>query len=362
MKRENRKRLLYIVESMGGGVFTYIVYMANELVHKYDVYVAYGLRPQTPGDYRTYFDPRVHLIQVENFTRSIDPVRDVKAFREIRGIANRLHPDLIHLHSSKAGALGRIAFSGKKIPLFYTPHGYSFLMNDCSRTKRMLYYLIEWTLAKRKCVTLSCSEGEHRETRKLTGRAEQVDSGINTEELDAIVSSAGEMKEHPFTVFTLGRITYPKNPELFNEIAKKLPEVSFLWIGDGELRGQLTAENITITGWMDRKQAIRESIKTDVFILPSRWEGLPMSLLEAMYMKKLCVVSRCMGNRDVIHDGENGFICDTADAYAEVIKAAQTGKGQEQIQRAYSEIKNHYNVKEMAREYAKLYEKYGLKA
>lgn len=54
--------------------------------------------------------------------------KDIVAFFEIRRIASEIKPDIIHLHSSKAGALGRFAFNGKRVPLFYTPHGYSFLM------------------------------------------------------------------------------------------------------------------------------------------------------------------------------------------------------------------------------------------
>ena len=51
-----KKKILYIVEAMGGGVFTYIVDLANELVDEFDMYIAYAVRRQTPKDYRNYFD------------------------------------------------------------------------------------------------------------------------------------------------------------------------------------------------------------------------------------------------------------------------------------------------------------------
>ena len=111
---------------MGGGVFTYIVDLANELVNKYDMYIAYAVRKQTPKNYKDYFDKRIHLLEVEELTRSIDPVNDLKAFLKIKRIAKEIQPDIIHLHSSKAGTLGRWAFNGYKIPILYTPHGYSF--------------------------------------------------------------------------------------------------------------------------------------------------------------------------------------------------------------------------------------------
>ena len=53
-----KKKILYIVEAMGGGVFTYIVDLANELVNKYDMYIAYAVRKQTPKNYKDYRDGR----------------------------------------------------------------------------------------------------------------------------------------------------------------------------------------------------------------------------------------------------------------------------------------------------------------
>lgn len=294
-----KKKILYIVEAMGGGVFTYIVDLANELVNKYDMYIAYAVRKQTPKNYKDYFDKRIHLIEVKNFRRAIDPMKDIAAFFEVKKIAAEIKPDIIHLHSSKAGAIGRMAFNGK-IPMFYTPHGYSFLMENYKPMKRRMFKLIESVCAKRNCTTISCSVGEHQESLKLTKHATYVNNGINMAELQEIIDKT-EKVEHSFTVYTLGRICYQKNPTLFNEIAESLPDVKFVWIGDGELRDQLTSENIEITGWADRSTAIRYAVNADVFLLPSRWEGLPISLLESMYMKKACVVSNVIGNRDVIH-------------------------------------------------------------
>lgn len=103
-----KKKILYIVEAMGGGVFTYIVDLANELVNSYDMYIAYAVRKQTPQNYKDYFDKKIHLIEVKNFGRAIDPAKDIAAFCEVKKIAAEIKPDVIHLHSSKAGAIGGI--------------------------------------------------------------------------------------------------------------------------------------------------------------------------------------------------------------------------------------------------------------
>lgn len=349
-----KKKILYIVEAMGGGVFTYIVDLANELVNIYDMYIAYAIRKQTPNDYQDYFDKRIHLIEVKNFTRAIDPRKDVAALFEIKKIASDIKPDIIHLHSSKAGVLGRIAFNGK-IPLFYTPHGYSFLMESCNPMKRKLYKLIESVCAKRNCTTISCSVGEHEETLKLTKCATYVNNGINMAELQSIIDKTEKM-EHPFTVFTLGRICYQKNPTMFNAIAEALPNVKFVWIGDGELRDELTSSNIEITGWVDRNTAIKYAVNADVFLLPSRWEGLPISLLEAMYMKKICVVSNVIGNRDVINNGKNGFVCKNDSEFVKCIIALKDNR-ESIIENAYNDILEKYNKNNMAKKYCCIYEK-----
>ncbi len=354
----NKRRILYVAEAMGGGVFTFLVGLCNELVDYYDIYVAYGIRTQTPDDFRKYFDERVHLIRVRNFERSIDPRHDLGAFAELRRIADRVKPDLIHLHSSKAGALGRWAFNGKKIPLFYTPHGYSFLMSNYNATKRFSYKMVERFSAVRPCTTISCSEGEHKETLSLTKNARFVNNGINVEEMQRMMDTIGSCENDEFTVFTLGRICYQKNPGLFNAVAEKMPDVKFVWIGDGELRDMLKAPNVEVTGWMNREEALRRSMASHVFILTSLWEGLPMSLLEAMYMQKLCLVNDVIGSRDVICNAVNGYVCRNADEFAVAIREAleDPGKSDKITAQARKDIVEKYNTRVMAEKYREIYE------
>ena len=346
-----KKKILFVVEAMGGGVFTYIVDLANELVKTNEMYIAFAVRPQTPKDFIEYFDERIRLIEVKNFTRSINPVKDIRAVLEIKQIAKKIQPDIIHLHSSKAGAIGRIAFNGKNVPLFYTPHGYSFLMENYKPMKRQIFHMIERVMAKRDCTTISCSPGEHEETLKLTKRAEYVNNGINIADLDKMLGKV-KKKEHPFTVFTLGRICYQKNPRLFNEIAEAMPDIRFLWIGEGELRKELKSKNINISGWVDREKALSLSMNADVFILTSLWEGLPISLLESMYMKKLCVVNDVIGNHDVIHNGVNGFVCRSVEEFKKAIEATHTDA---LIGNAFEDIKSIYNTSKMGTKYIEIY-------
>lgn len=356
MKENNKPRLLYFVEAMGGGVFTYIVDLANSLVDDWDVYIGYAVRNQTPQSYRDYFDERVHLIEVKNFARSTSITKAIKAGQEMKRIAKAIRPDVIHLHSSIAGAIGRVVFNTKKTPVFYTPHGYSFLMQGESGKKRLAYKLVEQFCGKSQATTIACSPGEYQEALKVSKQAVEVDNGININQLQELIDTTDTSKINHYDVFTLGRISVQKNPRLFNEIALKLPKLKFLWIGDGELRSELTAPNIIVTGWLTRHEALKYSLNSDTFMLTSLWEGLPMSLLEAMYMKKLCVVSDVIGNHDVISDGVNGYVCQTINDYYNKITISGGGTRQTLIDCAYKDVLEHYNTKVVSKAYDQLYQ------
>jgi glycosyltransferase involved in cell wall biosynthesis len=220
----------------------------------------------------------------------------------------------------------------------------------------MIYKSVETVCGKRNCMTICCSEGEYRESLHLTKRSAYINNGIDVSELSQILRNAKKEDNHEFTVYTLGRICYQKNPVLFNQIALAMPDVHFQWIGDGELREELTAPNVNITGWTKRDEALKYSMQGDVFLLTSLWEGLPMSLLESMYMRKLCVVNDTIGNSDVIHSGDNGFVCHDIDEFVRAIRRAQNGNVDELIEKAYRDIIEEYNTNTMAEKYSRIYE------
>ena len=93
----------------------------------------------------------------------------------------------------------------------------------------------------------------------------------------------------------------------------------------------------------------------DAFLLTSLWEGLPISLLEAMYMKKICIVSNVIGNRDVIHSNKNGYVCNVIDEYVQAIREIKDEDVTVLVENAYQEILNSYNTKIMAEHYKKIY-------
>lgn len=351
-----KKKILYFVEAFGGGVFTYLTNLSNALCDDFDVYIAYGIRKQTPQNFEDYFDKRIHLIQVRNYQREISVNKDLAALEEMKKIAKKVQPDVIHLNSSKAGILGRWLFRKSKTPVFYTPHGYSFLMTNISKKKKLFYKSLEKIFAFKNIETIACSKGEYEITKELTSNATYVDNGINLKEFDGINMNHQIDFKH-LKIATLGRISLQKNPTMFNKIAEAFPNIDFVWIGDGELRDKLMSPNIKITGWVDNKKALDYLNKSDIFLLPSLWEGLPMALLEAMYMKKVCVVSNVVGNRDVIHDKKNGYVCDSASSFVKEIRSLISHDNliSSVVDNAHDDVVRHYNSQIMAKSYELIY-------
>ena len=350
-----KKKILYIAEAFGGGVFTYFTELANAVAEEYEVLIAYAKRAETPENFERFFRPDIRFVEILNFQRSVNPLQDFKAMQEIRHLVREYGPDIIHLHSSKAGFCGRMAINCKKHRVYYTPHGYAFLKQDDSALKRKIYFLAEKVLSTSHAKVIGVSKGEYEEALKLTKNAMYINNGIDI----AKIPKGGKKefdREHP-VICTLGRISFPKNPSMFNRIAESFPEWKFIWIGDGDLRSELTASNIEITGWMDREEATEQLARADVFLIPSLWEGLPVALLEAMYQEKLCIASRVIGNRDVMINGENGFLADRYEDYVRILKDVSSGKiPVEKIQkRAKQDVVESYSTTKMCGEYLRVY-------
>lgn len=346
-----------VCEAFGGGVFTYVSQLCNDMADDFDVYLVYTLRPQTPENYKDFLDTRVHLIQTKHLTvKGLTNIsNDIKCIKELCQIEKTVKPDIIHLHSSVAGGIGRLTFKGKKNVVIYTPHGYAHILMGPGK-KSLMYKLMETVLGKiSNAITLTCCESEDEIAKTLCKRTAYIETGVNLTDLSNSLDSIVPVKNERFTVYTLGRACIQKQPRLFNEIAKLVPEAKFVWIGNGELENELTASNIKVTGWKPRKEALAMAKGADVFVLCSLGEAIAMSLIENMFIKKLILVSNVMGNRSVIKDGVNGYVCTTAEEYAERIKNAMKDFPSELPEKAYQDVLTIYNSEVMKRKYIQFY-------
>lgn len=351
-----KKKILMVCEAFGGGVFTYVSQLCNDMVDEFEIYLAYSLRPQTPENYKEFINHQVHMVELKYVgVKSITNIRnDILAIMELREIESRIHPDIIHLHSSVAGGLGRLAFKGKRNTVIYTPHGYAHILMGPGK-KSVVYKMLEQILGKTNAITLTCCESEDDIARTLCKKTTYIETGVNLDELSVALDTISPTKNKQFTVFTLGRICAQKQPGLFNEIATLVPEAKFIWIGNGELESQLTASNIEVTGWKPRKEALAMAKGADAFILCSFGEAIAMSLIENMFIKKLVLVSNTMGNKSVVQNGINGYVCTTAKEYADRIREAMKVFPYALPDKAYQDVINIYNTKVMKTKYINYY-------
>ena len=345
-----KKRVVYIVESFATGILFYLVNMTNSLKDDYDFLILHGMRKETPEDYKKLFPKNVKFIEIKDLKREIS-LKDFKALKEIKKILKEERCDVIHLLSSKAGALGRIGIHNKK--MFYTPHSYSFLTTKKSRN--FIYKGIEILLSKinKKCKTIASSKSEYIETIKFNKNAVYVNNGISIKDL-----STYKVDKKKYTICNCGRIDHQKNPYLFNEIAESFPDLEFIWIGDGELRNVLTSKNIKVTGYLKKEEVLKMLSKNDIFIFPSFWEGLSIVLLEAMYLENICIVSNIDGNKYVVTNNKTGFLANTKEDYIKCINDIINDKVKVDKIRKNSrkEIIKNYNIEETCKQYAKIYE------
>ena len=346
-----------VCESYTGGVFSYVTQLCNDMCDDFEVSLAFSVnspkkrRPQTPANYKELLDPRVKLYEIKDFGSAKNIFKTIKRLKEIEA---KVIPDIIHLHSSIAGGIGRIAFNGKKSAVVYTPHGYSFILMGRG-IKSKIMYIAEWILGKRNATTLVCTPSEEEVAKKMTKKTAYIETGVNVQELENALKGVEPVRNERFTVYTLGRVCFQKQPQLFNRIAELVPEAEFVWVGSGELENELTAPNIRVTGWMSRHEALGIGKGADAYILCSLGEAVAMSLIENMFMQKLCLVSNVMGNKDVIQDGINGYICDKAEDYTSHIRNAISKFPVEIGERAKKSVMDTYNTNMMKQKYDRFY-------
>ncbi|WP_139422929.1 glycosyltransferase [Chryseobacterium mulctrae] len=356
------KRILHIAEAFSTGIYTYLrdltSYMTNvDNAEKYEIVIIYSKRDVLDeSKIKDDFSDNVRFIKLQ-MMRNINPKDDFQSLLKLRQILKAERPDIVHLHSSKAGVLGRIASIGiiKRNRVFYSPHGYAFLRQDISPASQKLFRFIEMSgQFFFGGITIASGETELEFAKKI-GKTYFVRNGVDFKNQRFIASIE---KNKKFTVGTIGVLHTQKNPSDFNEIALKMPDIDFIWIGNGELAHQLTAPNITITGWIDTREKLLSLTSTfDVYLQVSLWEGLSIAILEAMALRKPIVASNIIGNKDSVQNGKTGFLFNTTDeAIVEIRKLQDESLRAEMGEASYQRCRELFDKDKNFLELLKIYD------
>lgn len=249
------------------------------------------------------FDERVIKVECNYFKREIDPILDLKAIFFIRKIYKKFNPDIIHLHSSKAGVWGRIAGWFQKEKIIYTIHGFDTILNA-----NRIFLPIEKILSRRTNFFVPVSEYDQKllmnigikNTRIIKNAIPDI---VNNDLLrDLFFEVRSNNKK---IVLSVARLSPQKKFEMFLDVARSMKDESilFYWIGNQAPVDNLP-ENVKCLGEIpNASQYVKHC---DLFVLFSNYEGLPISILEA-FASSVPVVASAVGGVTELLDGNNGI-------------------------------------------------------
>jgi glycosyltransferase involved in cell wall biosynthesis len=321
-----RLRVVEVLECGGpGGTGNQVAAIVRGLdPARFEVTLAYAVRPgSAPAEFEALASGAARYAHIPEMTREISPALDARAWLKLYRLFREISPHAVHAHSSKAGALGRSSAWLAGVPnILYSPRGYSFLQLDRSPLSRALYRGVEASLSWIGTVAaVSRSEAALASSLWTCRRVSVVrDAYLGT------FPPARQERGGPILVCACGRMCCPRNPEAFARLAKRLMDAKIparcLWIGAGELEGSVRGlaralgveECLEITGWLPQPEAQARLREADIFVHFSRWEGLPNAVLEAMAAGLPVVASDIPANRELVSDGDNGWIAPDEEA------------------------------------------------
>jgi glycosyltransferase involved in cell wall biosynthesis len=128
-------------------------------------------------------------------------------------------------------------------------------------------------------------------------------------------------------------------------------------VGDGELRHEITASNIEVTGWIPSSRVNNLLESADLYLSTSLWEGLPLSVLEAMSMSLPLLLSNCVGNKDLVINDKNGYLFKNVINAVEKIIFLNENRSLLSTFGAHSRFlcKTYFDIKKTYKEYEELY-------
>jgi glycosyltransferase involved in cell wall biosynthesis len=322
----------------------------------------------------------VSVFPVPTLVREVNPVLDVRATVALWRLLRRERPEVVHTHTSKAGAVGRLAAWLAGVPVvIHTPHGHIFY-GYYGAVASAIMRLLERLLAKitDRIVTLTDRGAEEHVRFHIAGaekfvtihsgidlahfRSVQVDPTIKRKEL-------GLPPKGPI-VGTVGRLVPVKGLEWLLKAAPpvlaEFPQACFVVIGDGpmacELRELTSKLGIGLrVVFLGVREDVHEClVALDLFVLPSLNEGMGLAVIEAMAMGCPVVATRVGGIPDIVADGTTGLLVPPRDdrALAEAILTLLRDRSR---RAAYGEaakrhVDGRFDITTMVRNIERLYD------
>lgn len=287
-----------------GGAQSVVINLSNTLAEKHDVHVI----SSTGGRMWLNLSGRVKQHKVPNLQRKISLFKELLVMISLRKLYKKFKPDIIHLHSSKIGIIGRLIFPKKKI--VYTVHGFSSIQLAYRKflpLEKLLSEKAAFIVGVSKYDVLAMkNEGIIKNVVCIYNGTNRVDlslcqNGIN------LFKKIKRLKGEGFKiVLTIARLSPPKDFGLFNNIAKSMESetIRFVWVGNDTIPPIKVSDNVILGGEVTNASVLNSI--ADLFILPSNFEGLPMSIIEAQSYGVPVIASDVGGVSEMLN-GDNGI-------------------------------------------------------
>jgi glycosyltransferase involved in cell wall biosynthesis len=308
------KRVLQVIEASLGGTRRYLE----------DVFGALGDGPHNGLVYSLHRADGAFLRLLENLRkagwtlyevdmrRNINLGHDLACTRALRGIYRSFRPDVVHAHSSKAGAIARLATVGlrHRPGIVYTPNAIGVNLN-------WIYRPIEHLLALRLDIMVAVTASERDELRALRlVPPDRVHIVVPTIRSDVFVPGNRVQARRDLNlcdgpiVIAIGRLTQQKDPlafvDFFAALRKKVHGVRAIWVGEGELRAAMQdridelglQRSITIAGWQEDVRPYLAAC--DLFVSTAIYESFGYVTAEALAMDRPVVASAITGTIDIV--------------------------------------------------------------
>lgn len=316
MSRDAPLHVLHVAEACGGGLLAMLHQICEgHLRAGLQVTVMHGRRPETPDVLADHLPAGVRLVEVPGWGRR-SAREEARAVTFLRRQVRESAPDIAVFHSSFAGVAGTAV--ANTVPTVFTPHAFASQLAS-SRAPRLAFEAGERLACNRHAATVCVSHSEAR-VAQLLGAARVVTIPNGSPELDHAVWPISPDPPSAPRVVGVGRLVGQRRPI---EAADVLGGVSDLaevrWVGGGgkppyavQARAALERRGVAVTGWLSRDDVMRELREASVYLHWAAWDGLPMSVLEAIAHDAVVVAADTEPNREVL--GADGVCRSEAEA------------------------------------------------
>ena len=229
----------------------------------------------------------------------------------------KFKPDIVHLHSSFAGAICRflLFFWIKKPKIVYCPHAFSFLM-DVSIFKKYIYGFIEWVLQFQTDIIICTSNFEKEQGLKYKlpiAKLCVIYNSVNAP-FDDEISKDLNCESDCINILFVGRFDKQKGIDILLNISERLPlNYKFILVGDFVVNNKdyiFFPNNVEKIGWLNKKELSNYYKKSDLLFMPSRWESFGLVAVEAHSYGLPVMASNCSSLPEIVTHNLNGYLFD----------------------------------------------------